>query len=193
MGLGGLIALMNWLSIYQTWRTGRFCSPIPLIGGAFLAGGMLLLPGTRPYTWTAVILDYGTLVVLIALPWIVGEFWRTSRYNLLEEYVADHGIKTVYLRLFRKGVFTIEQHFRRQTGESGLISAGTIGEWKRERDRLMLRLDGQSAEFESLPGIESEGLRQVVGFPDYESNGDLALAGIELRIRYKRGRTNRGT
>jgi hypothetical protein len=186
LGLGGLVALGNWLSIYLTWRTGRFCSPVPLIGATFLGVGMLLLPSTRPYAWAAVLIDYGTLVALIALPFLVGEFWRTSRFNLLEEYVADHGIKTVHLRLFRKGVFTIEQCFSLQAGECGVISVGTIGKWRREHDRLVLRLDGQCAEFESLPGIEPEGLRQVVGFPNYESDNDLTLAGIELRLRYKR-------
>jgi hypothetical protein len=190
--LGGVVALLNWLSLVQTWSTGRFSSPIPLIGGAFLGGGMLLVPSTRPYAWAGVFADYGTLALLPDLPRIIDEVWSTSRYNLVEEYVGDRGIKTVYLRLFRKGVFTIEQPFRRQAGECGLLRAGTIGKWERKGDRLVLRLDdrlrqdGRAAEFEPLATIEPAGVRQVLGFPDYESNGDLSLADIELRLRYKR-------
>jgi hypothetical protein len=64
---------------------------------------------------------------------------------------------------------------------------GTIGKWEREGDRLVLRLDGQSAEFETLPTLEPRGLRQVVGFSGFENSEELSLAGIELRLRYGRG------
>jgi hypothetical protein len=106
--------------------------------------------------------------------------WRTSRFNLLEEYVGQQGNKTVRLRLFRKGVFTIEQRFHRRRGECGLIQAGTIGTWKREEGRLSLSLNGDSAVFEALPGNEHEAVRQASGFRGYE-NGELSLAGVELR------------
>jgi hypothetical protein len=188
--LGGLFALLNWWTIVQTWRTGRFCSPVPLIGPAFLIAGMLLIPGTRPYAWVAVIADYGTLAFLIAIPLIIKEVWSTSRYCLLEEYVGDRDGKTVYLRLFRKGVFTIKQHIRRPVGEHGVVQAGTIGEWEREGERLVLRLDGQSAEFETVAHSEPKALHQVVGFPSYERDRDLSLAGVELTIHYRRGQTS---
>src|SRR5258708_7324312 len=73
MVLGGLLALLNWFSIYQTLRTGRRCSPIPLVSALFLGGGMLLHPAARPFAWLALVLDYGTLMLLLALPWIAHE------------------------------------------------------------------------------------------------------------------------
>lgn len=185
MALGGLLALLNWLTVYQTWRSGRFCSTVPLVGALFLGGGMLLLPTTRPLAWLALILDYGTLVFLLALPRIVDELWKTSRFNLLEEYVGQQSNKTVRLLLFRKGVFTIEQQFHRPPGECGLIQVGTIGTWKREDGRLLLSLDGDSAIFEALLGAEYEAVLQASGFRGYQ-NGELSLAGVELRLKSRR-------
>lgn len=190
VSFGGLVALLNWLSLILTWYTGRFCSAVPLIGAAFLSGGMLLIPDTRPYAWVGVVADYGTLAFLLALPRIIEEIWSTSRYNLIEEYVGDRGIKTVYLRLFHKKVFTIEQRFRRQVGECGVVGAGTIGKWERQRGRLLLhRGNNQAAEFEILATNEVECLRQVFGFLDFEKSGDLSLADIELRICHRRGQS----
>jgi len=191
MCLGGLIALLNWWYLFLSWRTGQFHSPLPLIGALLLGGGMLLLPSTRLFAWVGLLADFGTLALLLAMPRIVNEMWSTSGYNLLEEYVGNRGIKTVNLCLFRNGVFTIKQIFRRPPDECGVVQAGTIGTWQRERERLLLRMDGQSAEFEPLPTIEAKGLRQVVGFSSYEKSEDYSLAGIDLRVSYVRGVTNR--
>src|SRR5207249_2124747 len=98
---------------------------IPPIGAAFLAGGMLLQPITRPYAWVAVLVDYGALVFLVAVPFIVREIWRTSRYNLLEEYIGEQGNKTVTLRLFRRGIFTIQVQVCRTRDEWGLMQLST--------------------------------------------------------------------
>jgi hypothetical protein len=182
MTLGGLIAAMNWLTIFQSWRTGRFCSAIPLIGGLFLGVGMLLLPSTRPYAWAAAPLDYGTVITVLSLPYIVYMFWSVSRFNLLEEYTGQLGIQTVHLRLFRRRIFTIEQHFHR---EYGMTSVGTTGEWEREQGRLLLRRGGQSAVLVSSLDGEPESLRLTNGFPDREGT-ELSLADIELRLIYKR-------
>jgi hypothetical protein len=185
MVLGGLIAAFNWLYVYLTLYTGRFHSSVPLIGGVLLCVGMLLLPVTRPYPWAAVLLDFGTIGSVLALPHLVRDSWNTSRFNLLEEYTRRFGIKTVQLRLFRKRIFTIEQSIRR--GEHGLAGAGSSGEWEREGDRLILRLDGESAVFEPSSGIGSDSLRQRLGFSRYEGT-DFSLAGIDLRLKYKRNR-----
>jgi hypothetical protein len=187
VGLGGVVALLNWLSLYQTWRSGRLCSAIPLIGGLFLAGGLLLLPATRPFAWLAVILDYGTIVFFLGLPGFVGEVWSTSRFNLRAEYVGRRGNKTVWLRLFRGGVFTLEQQFARARGECGLMRAGTIGTWRREEDRLVLSLNGgDSAIFEPPAGRSEEAIVQGSGFRNY-GDGELSLAGVELRLKFRRG------
>jgi hypothetical protein len=179
--LGGLIALLNWFSLYWTWHTGRFSSAVPLIGGVLLTGGILLLPGGRPYAWMGALADYGTLVCLVALPLLFQQFWETSRYNLLEEYVGEQRIKTVRLRLFGKAVFTIEQHFRRNPDECGVAQVGTVGTWERLDGRIRLQVGDHSVEFETLTEPGSEGLRQVAGTLGYEAREELSLAGIILR------------
>ena len=187
MALGGLVSLLNWLTLLQTWRTGRFCSPVPLLGTLSLAAGMLLYPATRPYAWVAVPADYGTLTLLFALPYLAGELWSTSRFNLLEEYAGTRGARTVRLRLFRRGVFTLEQRIRRQPGECGLLRLGTIGTWQRDGGRLLLRMGEQSAVFEAPPA-RAETLRQTAGFPGYEESAELSLGGIDLLLEYRRAR-----
>src|SRR5579884_1002293 len=136
MGLGGFVAALNWFSLFQSWYTGRFHSAIPLIGGLFLCMGMLLLPATRPYAWAAVFLDYGTAICLLVPPYLVRELWRMSRFNLLEEYTGQLSNKIVHLRLFRRGIFTLNQQFRRGREEPGSVSARTTGGWEREGGRL---------------------------------------------------------
>ena len=157
MGLGGLVSLLNWFCFYETRRTGHFYSAVPLVGAVFLGGGMLMLPSTRPFYWLAAALDYGTVILISALPRLVDELWKTSRYNLLEEYIGEDGLKSVRLRLYRNGVFTIRQHFRRIAGECGLVSAGDIGNWSREEGRLELATNGDTSAFETLEinGIET--------------------------------------
>ena len=187
IGVGSVFVLLNWYAVVHTWFTGRYSSCVPLFGAALLGGGMLLRSDTRPYSWAALVVDVGTLQLLAVLPRILREFWGTSRINLLEEYVARRGAKTVCLRLFRKGIFTLRLHIDRPPGEFGLTGASTIGTWDRERDRLVLRRwDGPSAEFAMLPGAEREGIRQVAGFADYEGGPELSLADIELKLQFKR-------
>ncbi len=158
MALGSLVALLNWFSVYHRSRTGRCSSPIPLVGAFFLGGGMLLHPAVRPFAWLALVLDYGTLALLLAVPWIVSEEWKTSRFNLLEQYEGKKGSKRVELRLFRKGVLVIKQYFG---GESGLSLRGS---WKREGDRLLLSLEEDVAVFDPWSGRHGEGVRQATGF-----------------------------
>jgi hypothetical protein len=191
--LGKLLARLNWLCLFETWRTGRFHSAVPGFGAVFMAAGLLLLPGTRPYAWIAVPADYGTMALLIALPRIVREAWKTSPYNLLEEYVGVCDRKAVCLRLFRDGAFTVEQRFRLQPGEPGLIRAGTIGTWDHDTGRLALRMDnGESAEFEIVEPNPPTYIKQVVGLPAYEG-GMLSLAGVELMLRRTNHSMNRST
>ncbi len=187
MTLGGLVALLNWLALFQTWRTGRFCSGIPLFGGLFLGVGMLLLPTLRPFAWLALVLDFsGTLMFLLfGLPVVVIEVWKTSRFNLLEEYAGQLGKKCVQLRLFRKGVFTLKRQFHRKPGELGLMGVSAIGTWEREGSRIMLSLYGNPVIFEVLPDTEHEAIRLQSGVCGYD-NSELSLAGMELRLKTRR-------
>jgi hypothetical protein len=91
------------------------------------------------YAWLALLLDVGCGPYLVlALTFLLPEIWSTSRFNLLREYLGQQGIKTVYLRLFRRGIFTIQLHFQRPPGELGLTQCGAVGKWHRHGSRLTL-------------------------------------------------------
>jgi hypothetical protein len=180
MVLGGLIAFANWWSVYWSYRTKRFHSAVPLVGAALLGAGMFTIPATRPYCWIALILDYGTLALLVASPQLFRELWSTSRFNLVSEYLGEAGLKTVYLRLFRRGVFTIHLQFHRRPGECGLGRIGTTGTWQREGTHLMLCTEQESAVFDLIRETPTQTLRQSVGFRSWESSPELSLGSIEF-------------
>lgn len=184
--LGGLLAFANWSSLIWSFVTKRFHSSVPFFGALFLAAGMLLNPATRPYAWSALILDYGTLAFLIASPRLIRDAWSTSRSNLLCEYLGEAGMKTVHLRLFRRGIFTIRLHLHRPPGECGLISTGTVGTWQRDGARLTLRTEREAAVFDVVRDVPTEALRQSTGFATWESSHELSLASIEFVQTEKR-------
>ena len=180
--LGSLVSLANGWTALQRHRTGRFRSTVPLLGAALLGAGLFLLPATRPFCWTALLLDYGTIELLLALPKVCGELWRTSRCNLVSEYCGQAGAKTVRLCLFRRAVFTLRLHIQRPPGECGLVDAGTIGTWQREGARLTLRASDGEATFEALKTGPRESWRPKAGFPAWADNPDRSLARIDLLL-----------
>lgn len=185
MGFGGLIALANWLSLYQSYRTGRSCSPIPFVGAIFLGSGMLILPETRPFAWVALILDFSTLFFLIAVPKLITQLLATSRFNLLEEYVGEQGNKSVQLRLFRKNISVIKQSIRRNPGDFGMMELSMVGTWKWDGNRLHVSMGETFGTFELLAGRSPEAIVQISGFQCYEDD-ELSLSGIELVLRSRK-------
>jgi len=86
-----------------------------------------MMPTTRTYAWSALILDYGTLAFLLASPRLIREAWSTSHINLICEYLGEAGMKTVHLRLFRRGIFTIGLRLDRQPGECDSLAPVRLG------------------------------------------------------------------
>ena len=195
--LGGFFLLIATNNAVLVWRQfvlkqERTPSLIPLIGGSLGYVGLRASPVEviSNYAWLALLLDVGCgPYLLLGLTFLLPELWSTSRFNLLREYLGQQGIKTVYLRLFRRGIFTIQQHFQRPPGELGLIQCGAVGRWHRHGSRLTLErnAEGESAVFEVLPGAQLETFRQSVGFPSWESNHELSLASIDFVVTHNRG------
>ncbi len=183
LAMGAVLSLLNWAALLSTLRTGRFCSPVPLFGAACLAAGALLLPVLRPYAWAAVLLDFGTLALLLAVPRLAQMVWETSRFNLLEEYVGRRDVTTVHLRLFRRGVFTLLWEIRRPAEESRVVGMSNIGTWEREADTLVLRIGEDRAVFRPLPEGGNKGWCQSTGFGRYEQAPELSLEGLEFVLR----------
>jgi hypothetical protein len=191
ISVGGLISFANWFSVIQSYRTKRFHSAVPLFGAVFLGAGMLASPATRAYALLAIIADYGTLALLLASPRLIREAWNTSNHNLVYEYLGQAGMKTVRLRLFRRGIFTIRLELHRPPGETGLVSTGTVGSWKREGANLFLSTEREKASFEIKLKDSTEALRQLSGFESWEKQNELSLASIDfLQVKNRVALTN---
>jgi hypothetical protein len=180
LAIGAIVSLLNWATLICFLSTGRFVSAVPLLGSVCLGTGAVLLPALRPYAWAAVLLDYGTVALLLAVPRIAQEAWATCRINMLEEYVGRRGITTVCLRLFRRGVFSVRWDVKRPPGECGIVGMGRIGTWEREADTLVLRIGENRALFSQLPEGGDKWRCQSDGFDDCEQNPDLSLRELEF-------------
>jgi hypothetical protein len=181
--LGGLVCLMNWMMLYQSYRTKRFHSAVPLLGAFMLGFGMSLIPITRHFAWVAIPLDYGTLILLFALPQFLYGAWTTCRLNLLKEYSENCGNKAANLRFFRNGIFVIKLQIKRPKGETGITGTNRIGKWHKENSRLKLVANNERAIFESSKSGDLELLRQTEGFTSFENNKDCSLMGMDFVLK----------
>jgi hypothetical protein len=133
IAFGGLMSLLNWGTVVASWRSKRFVSAVPLIGAVPLGCGLALLPETRPFVWLALVADYGTLVLIIALPRIAYEFWSTSRINLLHSFSTDAKGRRITIKLFRRQIAVISAEFDPPIPcndyEARVQSFGLVGAW----------------------------------------------------------------
>lgn len=109
--LGSCVAALNWITLITTIRSGRFVSAVPLIGAALLGSGLTIVPQTRSYAWVALIADYGTLTLLVALPRLGHECWSVSRFNLLHALHAHESGRHIQVKLFRRDIAIIRADF----------------------------------------------------------------------------------
>jgi hypothetical protein len=186
IGLFVTIALLNVGMFLSTGFSGRYHSMAPLLGGLLGVVGFLLIPRLRPYAWLPLLLDPGTSTFFVALPWMLNDFWQTSRYNLLARYTGSLGVRVVQLCLFRKGVFTLRLSFSRPPDQSGFTELSIIGTWQWEEDRLVLRFGEQTAVFEGVPSGGGPTIRQCQGFPSFEGDPEQSLAAIDLSRDFAR-------
>ena len=148
IALGALIALFNWYSIYASHKTGRHVSPAPLLGGLLLVLGLLGLRETRAYAWLGVVADYGTLVLIIAVPTMIWEAWSTSSINLVHRFLSDADGRRDDIRLFKRGKFTINSEHNPpvpcNTHGALAVSRGFVGTWREESQGFVLEGYGEN-------------------------------------------------
>jgi hypothetical protein len=180
MVLGLLSTMVSWMMLCESWRGGRLGLILWMIGGIPLAAVMLFIPSTRLFAGIPLCVNYFTLSFLFASPWLAKEFfWKTRRFNLLEEYAAEQGAKKVTVSLFRGGVLVVTDQFgdpvqRMRSGE---------GRWQWEGNRLLCHLWGDCGVFEAIQGSEPRMLKRVGESP---CEDDHPLAGVELKLVYER-------
>ncbi len=175
--LGALVCGLNAWSVITSRRTGRFHSAVPLVGALFLGAGLFVLPATRPFCWAAVLVDYGTLELLRAVPRLVRELRATSARNLQHEFRAADGPVTVSVRLYRGRVFVLRLEIPRPPGEPGLTGRGATGTWHRDGDRLILVDSRESTPLQLAPdpASASTAFRVTASFPTWETDPASSL------------------
>jgi hypothetical protein len=148
MAFGGLLSLLNWWTLIESWRSKRFVSAVPLVGAVPLASGMALLPETRPFAWLALVADFGTLMLIIALPRIAYEVWSTSRINLLHCFTARTAGRAITIKLFRRRIAVISAEFDPPAlcneHDARIQSLGLVGTWALTEDGFTI--DGYDAD-----------------------------------------------
>ena len=140
IAVGGVFSLFNWASIFVSTQS-RFVSPALFAGTAPLLIGLLLLPETRSLWWIAVLADYGTLSLLLAIPWLVREGWSTSSFRLAEELFHQSQGLQVTIRLYRSSVALLEisQPMRDlQDPEPHLVLNRLRGQWESEKNEVRI-------------------------------------------------------
>jgi hypothetical protein len=132
IAFGGLVSLLNWGTLVASLRSKRFVSAVPLFGAVPLGCGLALLPETRSFAWLALIADYGTLVLIIALPRIGYDPWSTSRINLLHSFTTDATERAIAIKLFRRQIAVISAEFDPPVAcghDASVQSFGLVGTW----------------------------------------------------------------
>lgn len=64
--MGGWVIVMNYACVVVWLARRKHSSTVPLFGGLFFAGAMLLcpLPGVRTFAWLPLVVDIGCLPLL---------------------------------------------------------------------------------------------------------------------------------
>lgn len=187
--LGSWIVLLNWHSIYATRKSGRFVSPVPLLGTLLLALGLLAFHRTRSYAWIAVLADYATLALIYSLPAIMRDEWQTSVFNLIHRFTCECNGRRDDIRLFKRSRFTIECRHEPPApcddkGDNGVKVSqyGFVGNWHEQADGF--RLEGYAGERALVIRRGNQGYTtEETGYPPdrrfpYDQLDDLELAEV---------------
>jgi hypothetical protein len=109
--LGAYISSINWLSIYWSNRDKKHHSSVPLLGAFFLGLGLAGFRATRPFWWTSIFIDYGTLVAILGLPYLLFQFWRTAGFNRLHQFRCQEEGRKTTVTLYKSGVGVVLVEF----------------------------------------------------------------------------------
>jgi hypothetical protein len=183
IGLGGYISLMNWVILYQSWRTKKFVSAVPIFGALFLGLGLAYFEKTRYYAFLSVIADYGTLIFIISIPSLIKMFWDVSRFNLIRTFAGNTKYTKYELKLYKKGIFVIraeveppqiaEEHGAK-IGEFGLQ-----GKWE-EKDNVIQLTEYYKDRSLTLIKTDNKYITKEINYPQDNMYKYDMLDGIEF-------------
>jgi hypothetical protein len=116
-------------------------------GGLLLCWGLLGFEGTRPYAWIALIIDYGTVATVLAIPVLILDAWSTSSANVVHRFVSGSNGRSDDFRLFKRGKFTIKSQHNPPSpdNEHGalIVSRGFVGTWSTAPEGYLLEGYGE--------------------------------------------------
>src|SRR5262245_9068314 len=150
IGVFGLFAALNAFIVIRNLRSEKYISSFPIVGGMAGVAGFLLTPSLRKYAWAPLLLDYGTVSVIIAIPKLIRELWQISDFNLVREYIACDDRREIRLRFHKANIFTIRIKIKRQVGELGLVELNTSGDWRQDGGALFLEIRADTAVFDQI-------------------------------------------
>lgn len=183
MSLGTIFIILNWVMLFETWRTGRFHSCVAIIGAGFFCVGSLPLPATRPYAWLA-FLDVGTVLFVCGIPLIVADLWR-NRFGLLEVLIGEQANQSIMIRLLQKSRCVIYQFVRRPPSDRDILQRVMVGTWSRDEHRLIVRVGDKSTVFEWVAEATPETWRLASGAELFDDNVDFAVSSLDLKLNYR--------
>ena len=155
LAVGLLLSIANWASLWTSHHRNRHASPVPLLGALALGYGLFSFPLTAPFFWIALIVDYGTLRLLLALCLLAHELWVTSSINLLHKFATKDTTRTISIELFRGKTALINFQFspNQPCNDAGALihSTGFLGNWTQEEDRFVITSYAENRSLELIP------------------------------------------
>ena len=149
IGVGVLFSLLNWWCLFGSWLSKRHISPVFPAPSVLTAIGMALHDQTRPYWWLGLLTDYTLIALVIAIPLMIVEAWRTSRFTRVQLLRAENEPRRLELSLHSGGHFllraTFEPPMPRDAHGTCVSSFGAVGSWQKLTDG-QIRLWGYRGE-----------------------------------------------
>jgi|GEM_PF-1467740 len=180
---GGMLSLLNWYTLFLNYRSERYISAIPLVGAGLLGSGLALFPQTRPYYWIASVVDYGTLSLILAVPWLVHGAWCVSRINLVHQFSSTKDGRSLRIRLYRRGIGLVSVKFDPPTPcdfNATIVESGWQGQWTANDHGF--RLTDYCADRELvISGSNGQFTTTELHYPDDAEFTHDSLDGVNLR------------
>jgi hypothetical protein len=169
IALGGFISFVNWMTLYQSWKTKKFVSSIPLFGAIFLGAGLACFQKTRNYAFLSLVADYGTLVFIISAPKLLSQFWQTSSSNLFQAFDGQSQSFKYKLNLYNNETFVIDAkaQYSQPANEYGarIEQFGLCGKWENNEGIIYLTKYDNNRVLKLIKTDDNKYIAEEINYP----------------------------
>lgn len=145
LALGLVLCAANWRCVLAPVFGWRHVSQVPLVPAALTVLALRSLDATREWWWVALLVDPSIPTVVVAVPILAADAWRTSRFTRVRLLRAHDSTRHVELSLHRNGHFlvrcTLDSTSVAAASEATLVSFGVLGRWEMVGTSLRLSCD----------------------------------------------------